>query len=185
MINLSQIRGKMLKALEILQEDLATVRTGRAAPSLVENVVIACYGGSQKLKLQELATISSQDHQTLTLHPFDPAIIEEIRTGIMAANLGLNPISDGDLIRINIPPLSEERRKDLVKLLKQKLESGRVMIRQIRHEAMADVRRQFEADEIGEDERMRLEKQIQELTDEMMGEIEVIGEGREKDLLQI
>jgi ribosome recycling factor len=119
----SQMREKMQKALLVLQQDLSTVRTGRAMPSLIENVVVSVYGGAQRLMIKELTTISASDPQTLVLQPFDPSIAGEIQKGIMEANIGLTPSSDGNVIRISIPPLSEERRKELIKLMKQKLEN--------------------------------------------------------------
>lgn len=180
----AETREKMEKVLEVVRQDLATVRTGRATPALVENILISCYQGTQKLKLLELATILTQDPQTLVIHPFDLSIIQEIRKGILAANLGLNPSIDGDLMRINMPPLTEERRQQMIRLTRQKLESGRIMIRQIRHEAMAEIKRKFEAEEIGEDERLKKEKEMQALTEKMISEIEVIGEEKEKELHQ-
>lgn len=184
-MNLDIVRQKMEKALEVVRADLSTVRTGRATPALVENVVIACYGGTQKLRLVELATISVTDPQTLTITPFDPSISGEIRNGLLVANLGFNPILDADIIRINIPPLSEERRQEMAKLARQKLENGRVMIRQIRHEAMSEIKHKFENDELSEDEQQRLEKELQDLTDKMTTEIEIFGEEKEKELLTV
>lgn len=183
--NFSDLKLKMEKALEVVRGDLATVRTGRATPALLENVIISCYGGSQRLKIMELCNIAASDPQSLTLTPFDPSIVEEIRKGILASGIGLNPILDGNLIRINIPPLTEERRQEMVKLVKQKIEGGRIMIRQIRHDQMQHLKRQFDSGEISEDEQMHLEKELQELTDKMMQEIEVLGEEKEKELLQI
>ncbi|MDP3998666.1 MAG: ribosome recycling factor [bacterium] len=175
----------MQKALEVLRADLATVRTGRATPSLVENIIVSCYGGTQKLRIMELCTVAAQDHQSLVLTPFDPSISEEIRKGILSSSLSLNPVIDGNMIRINIPPLTEERRREMVKLVKKKVEGGRIMIRQIRHEEMSHLKRNFEADEVGEDEKIHQEKNLQELTDKMIAEIETLGEEKEKDLLQI
>ena len=171
----------MQKAIEVLRGDLATIRTGRATPALVEHIVINAYGGTQRLKVMELATIATTDHHMLVLTPFDQSIIGEIVKGIEGANVGLNPVIDGVLIRISIPQLSEERRGEFVKLMHQKLEGGRIMIRQIRHEAMADIKKQ----DLAEDEKTRFEKQIQEQTDEFIAEIGVLGEKKEQELLQI
>src|SRR6266498_1274710 len=132
----TQIKQKLQKVLDVLKDDLATIRTGRATPSLVENLVVSAYGGSAKLKVMELATIGASDTKTLVLTPFDPSIIHELQKGIEAASAGLNPIIDGTLLRISIPPLSLERRQELIKAMKQKLENGRIMVRQVRHEAM-------------------------------------------------
>ena len=182
---INEVRTKMLKAIDVLKGDLGTIRTGRATPALVENTIIHAYGGTQHLKVMEVATIATADHQTLVLTPFDQSIIGEIVKGIMESSVGLNPVIDGNIIRISIPPLSEERRGEFVKLMHQKLEGGKVMIRQIRHEVMADIRRKSLAHEIAEDEKSRLEKQIQEITDEMIAEIEVLGDQKEKELMQL
>ncbi|MBI4100455.1 ribosome recycling factor [Candidatus Microgenomates bacterium] len=182
---IEEIKQKMQKTLQILRDDLGTVRTGKAAPAILENISVSCYGGAQKLKIMELCTISAPDPQTLTLTPFDPSIIGEIRNGIMTSGLGLNPVIDGPLLRISIPPLTEERRLEMVKLVKQKIEGGRIMIRQIRHERMAEIKRGFEGDEISEDERVHQEKELQEVTDKIMEEIEAIGKQKEEELLTI
>ncbi len=179
---ITDARTKMQKILDLLQSDLGTVRTGRAAPALVENIAISCYGGTQKLRVLELATIVAQDTQTIVITPFDNSIIGEIQKGITEANVGLNPIIDGQLIRISIPQLSEERRQELIHLMKQKLENGKIMTRQIRHEAMNDVRKEKD---ISEDEVSRLEKEIQKLTDELMADIDIMGKKKEEELLQI
>lgn len=182
---IGQTRQKMQKVLEVLHGDLITVRTGRAVPSLIENIVVSVYGGTTRLKIMELATIAASDSQTLAVTPFDGSIIGEIRKGIMEANVGLNPSIDGQIIRISIPPLSSERRKQLIHLMKQKLENGRIMIRQARHEAMAEIRKKNANKEISEDDLFRLEKEVQKITDEMILEIDEIGKKKESELLQI
>jgi len=184
-MNLDVIILKMQKVLEVLKTDLATVRTGRAAPSLVENIVISSYGGTQKLKVMELATINATDIHTLLITPFDGSIIGEIQKGIMEANVGLTPTIDGQAIRISIPLLSEERRQELIHLMKQKLENGKIMVRQVRHEAMIDIKKQYTNKEISQDEQLRLEKEVQNSTDKIMGEIEGLGKRKEEELMQI
>lgn len=181
----SQMRQKMQKALLVLQEDLATVRTGRAMPSLVENVAIDVYQSTQKLKIKELATISASDPQTLVLQPFDPSIADEIQKGIMEANIGLTPSSDGNIIRISIPPLSEERRRDLIKLMKQKLENGRIAIRQIRQDARNIVRKKHNDKEISEEQMYRLDQDIQKITDAIILAVDEMGSKKEQELMQI
>ena len=182
---IADARLKMNKILDVLRTDLSTVRTGRAAPSLVENIVINAYGGTQRLRVMELATIGSSDPQTLVVAPFDNSIIGEIQKGIAQANVGLNPVIDGQLIRIPIPRLSEERRQELIHLMKQKLENGRIMVRQVRHEAMSDIKKGQNDKSISEDEADRSEKEVQKLTDELIGEIEGMGKKKEEELLQI
>ena len=114
----------MQKVLEVIRIDLSTVRTGRATPSLVENIVINAYGGTAKLKVMELAHISVSDQKTLVITPFDPSITGEIQKGIMETNVGLTPVADGAIIRISIPPMSSDRREQLVHLVNQKLEKN-------------------------------------------------------------
>jgi len=184
-MNLEEIRLKMQKVLDLLKSDLATVRTGRAAPSLVENITLSVYGGTQKLKLMELASITTADSQTLVITPFDASIIGEIQKGILEANIGLNPSNDGQVIRITVPQISEERRKELVHLMHQKLENARIMVRQIRHEAMVHIKKMHTEKNISEDEAERQEKEVQKLTDEFMLDIEGIGKKKEEELLQI
>lgn len=178
---IQETKQKMAKALEVLQNDVATVRTGKASPSLVENVVVSVYGGTTKMRVMEVATVGVSDPHTLVLTPFDNSIIGEIQKGIQDANLGLSPAINGEIIRINIPPLSQERRQELIKLMHQKLENGKIMVRQIRHDGMSEIKKQ----ELPEDETARLEKEVQKLTDEMSAEIDTIGKKKEEELLQI
>lgn len=178
---LAQTRDRMKKAFSVTQTDLFSVRSGRATPALVEHIIITAYGGSQKLKLMELSTITTTDAKTLVVSPWDPSIIADIEKGILEANIGLTPVVDGEIIRMSIPPLSEERRQEYIKLARAKLESGRVMIRQIRHEAM----RNLKAADVAEDERKHGEKKVQELTDEMIAELDGLGERKVQELLQV
>lgn len=180
-----QMRQKMQKALAVLQEDLSTVRTGRAMPSLIENVVVSVYAGAQRLKIKELATIVTSGPQTLVLQPFDPSIAGEIQKGIMEANIGLTPSSDGNIVRILIPALSEERRKDLIKLMKQKLENGRISIRQIRQDSRNIIRKEHNDKEISEEQMHRIDQEIQKITDQIMVLVDEAGRRKESELLQI
>jgi len=175
----------MQRALQVLINDITTVRTGRAMPSLIENVIVSVYEGTQKLKIKELATITASDPQTLVLSPFDPSIAGEIQKGIMEANVGLTPSSDGNIIRISIPPLSEERRKELIKLMKQKLENGRIMVRQIRQDARNIVRKKHISKEISEEQMYRLDQEIQKITDEIILAVDEMGRKKERELMQI
>lgn len=185
MIDLEDVRLRMDKVVDVLRTDLATVRTGRATPSLVEHIVIAAYGGSQRLKVMELATIQAIDHQTLVITPFDSSIITELEKGMQEANVGLNPVVDGSIIRISIPALSEERRRELIHLMKQKLENGRIMVRQVRHEEMSEIKKQYNDKVLSEDQMVHQEREVQRVTDEMMGEIDVMGKKKEEELVQI
>lgn len=182
---LAQVKEKMMRAIHMLQEDLATIRTGRATPALVENIVIAAYDGSQHLKVKEMATITTDGARMLLIAPFDPSVIRDIERGINSANLGFSASVDGQIIRISIPSLTAERRDEYIKLAHTKLEGGRIMVRQVRHEVMNELKKKFEAKEISEDDKKRLEKEIQTLTDEMITEIEVLREKKEAELKEI
>lgn len=184
-MDLVETQEKMQKALEMIRQDLATLRTGRASSALLENLVIKVYGGSQRLKILELATISASDPRTLVITPFDPSISTEIQKGLQEANLGLTPVLEGEIIRITIPALSEERRQEYLKLAKTKLENGRIMIRQLRHEMMSDLKRAYEEKTLSEDDRCRQEENLQELTDRMIAEIDELGRRKEEELLEV
>ena len=181
----ASIRSKMQQVLDLVTSDIGSIRTGRASPALVEGLVVAVYGGTQKLKVNELATISAPDTQTLVIDPWDKSIIGEIRQGILAANIGMNPSIDGELIRISLPPLTTEDREKYVKLLSSKLEGGRIMIRQIRGDGMHEIKKKFEEKELSEDEKFAQEKRLQEITDEFIKNIDEVGERKKQELLQI
>lgn len=181
----SSVRSKMQQVVELITSDIGAIRTGRASPALVEGLEVAVYGGAQKLKILELATISAPDTQTLVLDPWDKSIIGEIRQGILAANVGMNPNIDGEIIRISLPPLTTEDREKYIKLLSTKLENGRVMIRQIRGDAMHEIKKKFEAKESSEDEKFGQEKSLQAITDEFTANIEAVGERKKQELTQI
>jgi len=182
---LTDTRSKMSKALDITREDLATIRTGRATPALIENITVSVYNGSQKLKIMELATITASDAATLIVTPFDASVIEEMTKGLQEARVGLNPVIDGETIRITVPTLSAEQRQEYLRFAKQKLERGKVMIRQIRHDAMQQVKKATDAKEISDDDKKRIEKRIQEKTDEFNKELDAMGSRKEQELLQI
>ena len=181
----NEVKQKMQRALQVLISDIATVRTGRATPALVENVTVSVYGGTQRLMIKELTTIAASDPQTLTLTPFDTSILPEIQKGIMEANIGLTPSTDGNVIRISIPPLSEERRVELIKLMKQKLENGRIALRQIRQDARNIIRKKHIDKETSEEEMYRVEKEIQKITDDIMLSVDEMGRKKEEELMQI
>jgi len=175
----------MQSSLDAVASDIAGIRTGRATPSLVENIVCPAYGGTQRLKIMELATISAPDPSQLIINPWDKSIIGDIRKGILEAGIGMNPSIDGEIIRISMPPMTTEDREKYVKLLSGKLENGKVIIRQVRADEMHEIKKKFEAKEITEDEKFGDEKKLQEVTDEFVGKIEEMGEKKKVELLQI
>ena len=182
---LESLKQKIAKVMDVIHSDLGTIRTGRANPALVENIMVTTYGGSTKLRVMELATIGVSDAATIIITPFDKSTINDIQKSIQDENIGINPSSDGNVIRINIPPLSQERREELIKLMKHKLENGRVMVRQARHEGMEDVKKLVEANGLSEDEEKRLEKDVQRIIDDTMSKIDSMGKAKESELLQI
>jgi ribosome recycling factor len=175
----------MQSALDTVTSDVAGIRTGRATPSLVENIICPAYGGTQRLKVVELATITAPDPSQIIINPFDKSIIGDIRKGIEQANLGMNPMIDGEIIRITMLPLTTEDREKYVKLLSGKLESGKIMIRQVRADEMHEIKKKFEAKEMTEDDRFANEKKLQEITDEFTRKIDEMGEKKKSELLQI
>ena len=182
---LSQAQDKMRKAIESTRMDLQSVRSGRATASLVENIIIMAYDGTQKLRVQEMATISVPDAKTIVITPFDPTTKQDIVKGIQAGSANLSPVSDGDVVRITIPSMSQEQREEYVKLAHAKLEGGRIMVRQVRQEAMKDLKREVEAQTLSEDQQKVGEKKVQELTDEMISEIDSLGAKKEEELMQV
>lgn len=182
---LNQTRDRMKKAIEVTTTDLQSIRSGRATPALVETIIIPAYGGSQRLKVMELATITTTDAKTIVISPYDPSIIAELEKGIQESKRGLTPVIDGEIIRITIPPLSQERRNEYIKLARAKVEGGRIMIRQIRQDAMHQVKKLLGESRISEDDQKHSEKQIQELTDEMIADLDGLLERKEQELLQV
>lgn len=184
MIDLNDTREKMTKALQVLVEDLTSLRTGQASPTLIEKIIIEAYEG--KFPLVELATIMTSGPNQLLVTPFDQTITGNINRSLsMDRNLGLSSIVDNNVIRVQIPPLTAERRQEFIKILHQKLEAGRVMTRQIRHEKMGEIQQSFESKQLSEDEKFRLEQDLQKITDEFNGKIEEMGKRKETELLSI
>ena len=181
---MDDVRQKMEKALEFLHQDLVSLKVGRATPALVEQILVEAY--ETRMPLVELATISSPEANQLVIAPFDQTIFKNIEKALsLDRNLGLSPVADGEVLRITLPPLSEERRKELTKLLGQKLEAARITIRQIRQSKMQEIRQAFENKEISEDEKFLREKELQEVTDEFNQKISEIGQQKEKQLITV
>jgi ribosome recycling factor len=184
-MDLTEVKGKMHKVLDFVKGDIASIRTGRANSSLVENIIVKAYGGSTNMRVMEMASIAVPDAQSLVITPYDASTIGEIRRDIEAANVGLTPVIDNNVIRVAVPALTSERRLEYVKMLHKKLEDGRVKIRQLRHDRMGELKRAFEVKEIYEDDKTRLEKELQDSTDKMMNEIETIGKAKEGELMKV
>ena len=181
---LEEVQKKMEQVLALFRQDLTVLKAGRATPVLIEKILVEAY--ETKMPLVELATITAPEPDQLLIAPFDQTILKNIARALnMDRDLGLSSIVDENVIRVKIPPLTEERRKELVKLLSQKLEAARVMIRQARRDKMVDFKRLFETSEIHEDERRQLAEKLQKLTDEMIEKIEQMGKAKETELMKI
>ncbi len=180
-----QTRSNMEKAFSVLKEDFGTVKTGKANPQLVENIVINAYGGTAKLKVLELATIHVQDHQTILITPFDSSVLRDIEKGISDSQMGLGIAVDGTNIRVSIPPLTQERREEFVKLIHKKAENGKIMIRQARQESNEVIGKAEKDGEISEDDEKRMEKEVQKITDEYIAKIEEASKLKEQELMTV
>lgn len=180
---LAAAKGRMAKAVEALRRELATFRTGRASPALVENLRVDYYDTPTPLK--QLATISTPEARLITIQPWDRQSLKAIEKAIQQSDLGLNPTNDGVVIRLVIPQLTEERRKELAKLVRKRVEEGRVAVRNIRRDAHEELRRLERDKEVSEDDRFRAEHELQKITDGFIEEIDKVGEEKEAELLAV
>lgn len=180
---LHEAEDRMKGAVRALEETLATVRTGRATPTLVEKLMVDYY--DTPTPLVQLASISAPEPRLLTIKPFDATSIKNIEKAIQASDLGLNPSNDGKLIRLSIPPLNEERRRDLIKVVHHRLEDSRVAIRNVRRDTHNDLR-DFEKEKmISEDDLKLGEAELQKLTDKYVEQAEALGKKKEEEIKQI
>ncbi len=180
---LSDADSRMQGAIDALELDLSGIRTGRAAPALVERLHVDYYG--MPTPLVQLATISVPDARSLLIRPFDVSSIKTIEKAIMASDLGLTPGNDGKAIRLNLPPLTEQRRRDLVKLVHNRLEEARVAVRNVRRDLMKDLR-EFEKEKlITEDEQKQGEELLQKSTDKYIEQIDIVGDRKEKEIMEV
>lgn len=175
----SQYLPKFNKVLDVVRVDLATIRTGKASPQLLENVVVEAYG--TKMKMVEVATVAASDPTTLIVTPFDIGNSSAIAKAIQDANLGLTAIPEDTRVRVVVPPLSQERREEYVKLANTKVEGGKVMLRQVRHDAMEDISKS----DLDEDTQKRMEKELQMLVDSSVEKLEAMIVEKEKELTTI
>jgi len=174
---------RMKGAIQVLEDDLAGIRTGRASPALVERLQVEYYG--METPLMQLATISIPEPRVIMIRPFDPSTLKIIEKAILASELGLTPNNDGKNIRLNIPILTEERRRDLVKVVNNRLEETRVSIRNIRRDIIKDLK-EFEHEKmISEDDLKLGEEELQKLTDKIIQQVETIGEKKHKEIMEV
>lgn len=178
-----QAQEKMNKAVDAVEHEFTSLRTGRASVSLVDNVQIEAYGS--RMPLKQVATISTPDSRTLMIQPFDKSTTPQIEKALLGANLGMTPNNDGKVIRMIIPPLTEERRKELVKVAKKMAEEGRVAVRNIRRHANDEIKKTEKLHEITEDDRTKATKQVQEITDRFIKEIDDLLARKEKEVMEV
>jgi ribosome recycling factor len=178
-----EAEGRMKGAIQALEEDLGGIRTGRASPALVERISVEYYGSPTPMI--QLASISVPEPRSLLIRPFDGSSLKAIERAILASDLGLNPNNDGKAIRLNLPPLTEERRRDLVKVVHHRVEEARVATRNVRRDSIKDLR-DFEQEKmISEDDLKKGEEDLQKLTDRFIEEINAIGERKQKEILEV
>ena len=180
---IADARDRMSKSVESCKHELATVRTGRASPHLLDRVSVDYYGVDTPLK--QLAQVSATDARLLTLTPFDKSSISAIEKAIMESDLGLTPNNDGNVIRLQIPELNEERRKEMVKVVHGVGEEGKVAIRNIRRDVMHDLRELKKEGEVGEDDERRAEAELQKRTDAATQEIDGLLKAKEEEILEV
>jgi ribosome recycling factor len=180
---MADAREKMSKAIAVLKEEVAGIRTGRATPALLSRIVVEYYG--TQVPLQQLASCSVPEPRTLLVQPFDKNAIGSMEKAIMSSDLGITPSNDGNVIRLSFPPLTEERRKDLIKVVHQRGEEGRVAVRNIRRHSKEELERLERDASISEDELSRAEKELQKLTDQHVAEVDVIVAHKEQELKEI
>jgi len=180
---IKEAEAKMKKSLEALKQKYAAVRTGRASPALVEHLHVEYYGA--QVPLLQLAGISVPEPRTISIQPYDKGAVKEIEKAIMKSDLGLNPRTDAGVIRLNLPPLTEERRKELVKLVKKEAEEAKVVVRNIRREAMEHLKAAKEKKELAEDAEKAKEEELQKLTDRETVEIDKSLAAKEKEIMEV
>ena len=180
---LKETEDRMNKAVDALRDNLVTIRTGRASPALVERLSVEYYG--TLTPLNQLATISVPEPRLLAIRPWDPTALADIERAILKSELGLTPSNDGKIIRLNIPRLTEERRQELVKVVGKQVEEGKIAIRNIRRNAIEDLRELESEKLISEDEFYRTKDDVQEITDKFVAKMDEIGRDKEREIREI
>jgi ribosome recycling factor len=178
-----EIESRMHKCVEATRNEFASIRTGRAAPALLDRIAVEAYG--QTVALKQVAGVSVPDSRTLLITAWDKSVVPAIRKAVEKSDLGLTPNVDGAAIRLAIPPLNEERRKELAKLVKKKAEDGRVAVRNVRHRAHDELRLQLKSHDITEDDNKRMQESLQRLTDRYVKEIDELVAAKEKEIMEV
>jgi len=180
---LADAKERMAKSVESSRGELATVRTGRASPHLLDRIMVDYYGNPTPLK--QLANVAASDARLLTVTPFDKSALGAIEKSIQESDVGLTPSNDGNVIRLQIPEMTEERRREMVKVVHGVAEEGRVAIRNVRRDIIGDMREMKKDGDVGEDEEHRAEAELQKLTDTAVGEIDALVKGKEEEILTV
>ncbi len=180
---LKQTDEKMHKAVEVVRQEFAKIRTGKATTALLDAVRVEYYGSP--MALNQVANVSVHDVHTIAVQPWDKNMVSPIEKAIQAANLGLNPIADGQLVRVPIPPLNEERRKELVRLVKKFAEEGKISVRNIRRDSIEHLKKSEKAEHFSEDERKRAEAEVQKMTDKFIKDIDAHVVLKEKEIMEV
>jgi ribosome recycling factor len=180
---LKEAEEKMHKAVDVIRQELMKIRTGKATTVLLDGIKVDYYG--TMTPLAHIGNVGVSDVHTLTIQPYDKGMLEQVSKAIQTANIGLNPIKDGELIRIPIPPLNEERRKELVRLTKKFGEDGKIAIRNVRRDAIEHLKKSEKAEHFSEDERKRAEAETQKVTDKCIKEIDTLLAQKEKEIMEV
>ena len=180
---LQEVERKMGRSMDALQRELAALRTGRATPSLIENVAVDYYGSPTPLK--QLATITAPDARAILVQPWDRQSLRDIEKSLMRSELGFNPSNDGNTITVPIPPLNQERRQELVRLLKRKIEEGKVSIRNVRRDGLESLRKLERDKAISQDQNRRSQEQLQKTTDARIKDIDLVAAAKEAEIMQV
>lgn len=183
MPTIDEMQEQMDAAVDAMRREFAGVRTGKATPNLLDTVRVDAYGS--KVPLNQVATVNAPEPRLIVIQPWDKSLMGEIERGIQAADLGLNPSNDGNLIRVPIPPLSEERRKDMVRLLHKMAEEGKISIRHARQETNKSIKQREHDHDISEDEAHRQLTRVQEITDEYIGRIDELMKKKEEEVMEV
>lgn len=180
---LNDLDQRMKKTIEVLHKDFSVIRTGRASPAILDRIVVSAYG--QNMPIKQTATVSVPDPRTIMIQPWDRSIAGDIEKAIQKSDLGINPINDGKVIRLSIPPLTEERRKELVKSVRKKGEDAKISLRNIRRDTIEDVKKKEKAGDLSEDESQRAQEKIQKITETFIQEIDKTVSTKEKEIMEI
>ena len=183
MATVEEGKNRMDDALEAIRREFATVRTGKATPALLDSVKVEAYGS--QMPLNQVATLNTPDSTMIVVQPFDKSLLGDVEKGIMMSDLGLNPMNDGNVIRVPIPPLNEERRREFVKILHKMAEEGRISLRHARRTVRDQIHDLIKNHEIGEDEGRRREDQLEKLTNDYSNRIEALLKAKEEEVMAI